>query len=186
MDVDLNQDKNGFLLGREIRNIDDYKGEMIYITAYTHQMSNVFKYKLRILDFIDKGYNVENDLKEALDVYIRIYKDKIENEALVFKSGTNVLMIKPSEIIWIETEKCKKKIMIHTIKEEISIHVTLKEIQEKLTDQFIQIHRCIIVNKEHIKKIENINEDLYVVLTGDIKEIISKRREKEVRTCITQ
>ena len=95
-------------------------------------------------------------------------------------------MVKPSDIIWIETDKHKKKIIIHTIKDEISINLTLKEIQEKLTNEFIQIHRCIIVNKEHIKKIENINEDLYVVLTGDIKELISKRREKEIKTCITQ
>lgn len=186
LDIDLNQDKNGLLLGREIREIDDYRGEMIYITAYVHQMSSVFKYKLRILDFIDKGYNMEHDLREALKAYLKIYRHSVENESLLFKVGADVIMIKPSDIIWIETDKHKKKIIIHTTKEEIRINMTLKEIQEKLTDEFIQIHRCIIVNKEHIKKIEHVNEDLYVVLTGDIKEIISKRREKEVRSCITQ
>lgn len=186
LDIDLKQDKNGLLLGREIRDIDDYKGEMIYITAYIHQMSSVFKYKLRILDFLDKGYNMENDLKEALKTYLKIYRHRIENKALLFKVGTDVIMVKPSDIIWIETDKHKKKIIMHTTTEQISINLTLKEIQEKLTEEFIQIHRCIIVNKEHIKKIEYINEDLYVVLTGDIKEIISKRREKEVRACILQ
>jgi two-component system, LytTR family, response regulator AgrA len=186
LDIDLKQDKNGLLLGREIRTIDEYKGEMIYITAHVHQMSNIFKYKLRILDFIDKGYNMENDLKEALNAYINIYRHRLENESLVFKVGADVIMVKPADIIWIETDKHKKKIIIHTTKDQISIHLTLKEIQEKLTNEFIQIHRCIIVNKEHIKKIEQVDEDLYVVLTGDIKEIISKRREKEVRACITQ
>lgn len=186
LDIDLKQDKNGLLLGREIRNIDNYKGEMIYITAFVHQMSSVFKYKLRILDFIDKGYNMENALKEALSAFLKIYKNRIENEALVFKIGADVIMVKPSDIIWIETDKQKKKIILHTTKDQISMNFTLKEIQEKLTDEFLQIHRCIIVNKEHIKRIEHINEDFYVVLTGDIKEIISKRREKEVRACITQ
>jgi two-component system response regulator AgrA len=57
LDIDLKQDKNGLMLGREIRNLDEYKGEMIYVTAYVHQMYSVFKYKLKILDFIDKGYN---------------------------------------------------------------------------------------------------------------------------------
>lgn len=186
LDIDLKQDKNGLLLGREIRNIDDYKGEMIYITAYVHQMSSVFKYKLRILDFIDKGYNMENALKEALNTYVNIYRHRLENKSLIFKVGADVVMVKPSDIIWIETDKHKKKIIMHTTKDQISINLTLKEIQEKLTKEFIQIHRCIIVNKEHIKKIEQVNEDLYVVLTGDIKEIISKRREREVRACITQ
>lgn len=185
LDIDLKQDKNGLLLGREIRTIDEYKGEMIYVTAHVHQMHSVFKYKLKILDFIDKGYNMENALKEALDVYIKIYRERIQSKSLIFKVGANVFMIKPSDIICIETDKCKKKIIIYTIKEQMSINLTLKEIQEKLSDQFIQIHRSIIVNKEHIKKIENINDDLYVVLTGDIKEIVSKRREKEIRACIT-
>lgn len=185
LDIDLKQDKNGLLLGREIRNIDEYKGEMIYITAHIYQMQSVFKYKLKILDFIDKGYNMENDLKEALNVYIKIYKDKIENESLVFKAGGNVFIVKPSDIICIETDKCKKKVIIYTVNEQISVNLTLKDIQKELTNQFIQVHRSIIVNKEHIKRIESINEDLYIVLTGDIKEIVSKRREKEIKECIT-
>lgn len=186
LDIDLKQDKNGLSLGREIRNIDEYKGEMIYVTSYIHQMQSVFKYKLKILDFIDKGYDMENSIREALNAYLKIYKDKIENESLVFKVGTNVFIIKPSDIICIETDKSKKKIIIYTINNQISINLTLKEIQEDLSNQFVQIHRSIIVNKEHIKMVENINGDLYVVLTGGLKEIVSKRREKEIRSCFTQ
>lgn len=185
LDIDLKQDKNGLLLGREIRNIDEYKGEMIYITAHVCQMQSVFKYKLKILDFIDKGYNMENNLKEALNVFIKIYKDKIQNESLIFKAYGNVFMIKPSDIICVETDKFKKKVILYTVNEQISVNLTLKEIQRELTNEFIQIHRSIIVNKEHIKRIESVNEDLYVVLTGDIKEIVSKRREKEIKSCIT-
>lgn len=185
LDIDLKQDKNGLLLGREIRNIDEYKGEMIYITAHVYQMHSVFKYKLKILDFIDKGYNMEKDLKEALNVYIKIYKDKMEKESLIFKVGGTVFVIKPSEIICVETDKYKKKVIIYTVNEQISANFTLKEIQKELTDQFVQIHRSIIVNKEHIKRIEHVNDDLCVVLTGDIKEIVSKRREKEIKKCIT-
>lgn len=185
LDIDLKLDKNGLSLGREIRNIDDYKGEMIYVTAHVHQMQSVFKYKLKILDFIDKGYNMESNLKEALNAYINIYKDKIENESIVFKSFGNVFVIKPSDIICVETDKNKKKVIIHTAKNEISVNLTLKEVQNELTNHFIQIHRSIIVNKDHIKRIENINNDLYVILTNDIKEIVSKRKEKEIKACIT-
>ena len=76
-------------------------------------------------------------------------------------------------------------IFTNTAKNEISVNLTLKEVQEELTKNFIQIHRSIIVNKDHIKKIEHINNDLYVVLTNDIKEIVSKRKEKEIKACIT-
>jgi len=186
LDIDLKQDKNGLSLGREIRNIDEYKGEIIYVTSYVHQMQSVFKYKLKILDFIDKGFDMESSIKEALNVYIKIYKDKIENESLIFKVGGNVFIIKPSDIICIETDKSKKKVIVYTIKNEISVNLTLKEVQEKLSNQFVHIHRSIIVNKEHIKKIEYINDDLYVVLTGGMKEIVSKRREKEIKACIIQ
>lgn len=184
LDIDLKQEKNGLSLGREIRDIDDYKGEMIYVTAHVHQMQSVFKYKLKILDFIDKGYNMENNLKEALVAYISLYKDKIGNELLTFKSCGNVFVIKPSDIICVETDKSKKKVIIHTINNQISVNLTLKEVQEELTDHFIQIHRSILVNKDHIKMIEHIDNDLYVVLTGDIKEIVSKRKEKEIKSCV--
>lgn len=185
LDIGLKEDKNGLMLGREIREIDDYKGEMIYITAYIHQVSNVFKYKLRILDFIDKGFKLEEDLKEALKVYLKIYKEKIQTGSLVFKEGTDVFLVKPQDIVWIETDKQTKKLIIHTVKEEISTRQTLKEVQEKLTSDFIQVHRSSIVNKNHVKKLEEIGNDLYVVLTGDIKKSISKRKEKEIRKCIT-
>jgi two-component system, LytTR family, response regulator AgrA len=151
LDIDLKQDKNGLMLGREIRNIDEYKGEMIYITAHVYQM----------------------------------HKDKMENESLIFKVGGTVFILKPSDIICVETDKRNKKVIIYTLNEQISVNFTLKEIQKELTDQFVQIHRSIIVNKEHIKRIEQINKDLYVFLTGDIKEIVSKRREKEIKECIT-
>lgn len=184
LDIDLKQEKNGLSLGREIRDVDDYKGEMIYVTAHVHQMQSVFKYKLKILDFIDKGYNMESSLKEALNAYISLYKDKIENDALTFKSYGNVFVIKPSDIVCVETDKSKKKVIIHTINSQISVNLTLKEVQEELTDHFIQIHRSIIVNKDHIKKIEHVSNDMYVVLTGDIREIVSKRKEKEIKSCV--
>lgn len=185
LDIGLKEDKNGLMLGREIREIDEYKGEMIYITAYIHQVSNVFKYKLRILDFIDKGFKLEEDLKEALRVYLKIYRERVQNESLVFKEGGDTFLVKPQDIVWIETDKQAKKLIIHTTKELISTRQTLKDIQEKLASDFIQVHRSSIVNKKHIKKLEEIGNDLYVVLTGDIKEIVSKRKEKEIRKCIT-
>jgi two-component system, LytTR family, response regulator AgrA len=185
LDIDLKQDKNGLQLGREIRTIDDYKGEMVFVTAHIHQVNTVFKYKLRILDFIDKGFSLENDLREALGVFLRMYKEKFRNEQLIFKSGTDVYMVKPSDIVWIETDKQKKKLIVHTVKEDVSVHMTLKEIQEMLGSQFIQIHRCTIVNKDHIIKLEHSGDDMYAMLTGDVKEIVSKRKEKEVAACCT-
>lgn len=186
LDIDLKQDRNGLQLGREIRTIDDYKGEMVFVTAHIHQVNTVFKYKLRILDFIDKGYNLDNDLREALRIFLKMYMEKFKNEPLVFKSGTEVYMVKPSDIVWIETDKQKKKLIVHTLKEDVSVHMTLKEIQEMLGSQFIQIHRCTIVNKEHIIKLEHSGDDMCAILTGDVKEIVSKRKEKEVAACCTQ
>ena len=185
LDVGLKGEKNGLSLGREIRDFDGYKGEMIYVTGYGHSLGTVFKLKLRVLDFIDKGPSLESDLKEALKVFLDIYRDKMESNALVFKDGSNIFQVKPSNIIWIETDKIKKKIIIHTTEGEISTRLTLSELQEKLTDEFIQVHRCKIVNKKHIKRVESDGNDLYVVLTHDIKEVISKRKEKDVLRCIT-
>lgn len=184
LDIGLKEDKNGLMLGREIRNIDGYAGEMIYITAYVHQVNSVFKYKLRILDFIDKGYKLQENLNEALELLLKITVTKKE-ASILFKEGANVYLINPSDIVWIETDKQKKRVIIHLQKEDISTHQTLVEIQGKLTSDFIRIHRSVIVNKNHIQRIEQVENDLYVVLIGNVRNIISKRKEKEFKKCIT-
>ncbi|KLU76859.1 response regulator, partial [Clostridium botulinum V891] len=66
LDIDLNEKINGLLLGREIRKLDNYSGEMIYITNHSELGFKVFQYKLRILQFIDKTFSLGKELEDSL------------------------------------------------------------------------------------------------------------------------
>lgn len=181
LDIGLRGERNGLALGREIREIDGYKGEMIFVSGYGHQMGNVLKYKLRVLDFIDKGYKPEEELREDLKLFLRSYRDKMNGSHLVYKDGGQILQTRMSDILWIESDKVRKKVVIHTIKGDQSAGLALKEIPGMLSQDFIQIHRCTIVNKNHIEKLEQRADGLYARMSDGEEKAVSKRSEKEVK-----
>lgn len=184
LDIDLGAGKNGITLGREIRNIDSYKGEIIFVTGYTHQMSNIFKYKLKVLDFIDKGFNLEKDLIESLKTYLSINKNNLNVKKITIKDGIKCYNIDPESIIFAETDKTSKKIVITCTDQTITARISLKEFSTIVPNYFLQIHRCCIINKKHVLNLRYIEKNLYVILSNNIKQPVSKRREKKVRECI--
>lgn len=65
------------------------------------------------------------------------------------------------DLIYIESRK--RKLFISTIYEETDItSCSLVQLSQKLSDQFIQCHKCFIVNGTFIRKIDRINNVLYV------------------------
>src|SRR3712207_6233086 len=143
LDIDLNEKVNGLLLGREIRKLDNYTGEMIYITNHSELGFKVFQYKLRILQFIDKNYNLSKDLQDSLITATKILQKNTPTSAektLKIKSGFQIFNIPFKDIICIETIKNSKKVQLSTNKNIIQFYTTLKELKSKLDDNFIQIH----------------------------------------------
>ena len=45
LDIDLNEERNGLLLGREIRKLDDYKSEIIFVTNHIQMAFKVLDRK---------------------------------------------------------------------------------------------------------------------------------------------
>lgn len=183
LDIDLNEKMNGLLLGREIRKLDNYSGEMIYITNHSELGFKVFQYKLRILQFIDKSYNLSNDLNDSLITATKILNksNKKDNEkTLKIKSGFQIFNIPFKDIICIETIKNSKKVQISTNKNIIQFYTTLKELKDKLDDNFIQVHKTSIVNKNFIISVNKSQENPFVKLTNNILCPLSRNGIKEV------
>lgn len=181
LDIGLRGEKNGLHLGRDIRDLDGYQGELIYVTGYSHQMGNVIRYKLRILDFIDKNMRLEQELAEDLKIFLRLYREKQGNGILSYKEGKEIHQIQIRDILWIETEKSQKRILIHTAREEFSVPLSLKEVREKLPDDFQQIHRCTLVSRRHASGLSPDQEGLYLEMDDGSRKIVAKRSEREVR-----
>ncbi|UVE39486.1 hypothetical protein KTC92_09490 [Clostridium sp. CM027] len=93
LDINLNEERNGLSLGGEIRKLDDYKNEMIFVTNHIQMAFKVFQYKLRVLEFIDKNYNIDKQLKESILIATKILnknKEEIEEKSLQIKFGKYV------------------------------------------------------------------------------------------------
>lgn len=183
LDIDLNEKMNGLLLGREIRKLDNYTGEMIYITNHSELGFKVFQYKLRILQFIDKNYNLSKDLQDSLVTATKILQNNMPistEKTLKIKSGFQIFNIPFKDIICIETIKNSKKVQLSTNKNIIQFYTTLKELKTKLDDTFIQVHKTAIVNKDFIVSVNKSQDNSFVKLTNDILCPLSRNGIKEV------
>lgn len=182
LDVELNEEKNGLLLGMEIRKIDNYSGVMIYITSHVELSQKVFEYKLQVLEFIDKHRCISKDLKKCLNIAAKIISCKSEDnkEVLEIKFGFQIFKVPTEDIIYIETIKNSRKIALYTNKDRIEFYSSLKEMKNKLGDNFIQVHKTTLANKNYIKRINKEKSNLYIEFINEYRCAISRQGVKEI------
>ncbi|WP_027624636.1 LytR/AlgR family response regulator transcription factor [Clostridium lundense] len=183
LDIDLNEDKNGLMLGQEIRKLDNYLGEMIFVTNYSHMGFKVFQYKLRVLDFIDKNCNFEKKLRESILIATNILNKKESGQAekrLQVKVESQIYNVLFKDINYIETIKNSRKVVLYTSNSRLEFYDTLKNLSSLLDDNFIQIHRTTIVNKNYIKNVCKNYNNPCVILKDGAKCMMSRSGLKEV------
>ncbi|MBZ9637247.1 LytR/AlgR family response regulator transcription factor [Clostridium sp. FP1] len=182
LDIDLNEEKNGLKLGREIRKLDQYSGEMIFVTNHIELSFKVFQYKLRVVTFINKSIHLESQLKESLLIATEILnKQKDEKKKkLIIKIGTETFNILLQDIIYIETIKNSRKVILYSTNTMVEFYSTLKELMNSLDGNFIQIHKTSIVNKKYIKSVCKNSNNPYVEMTTGDRCSISRTGLKEV------
>ncbi len=174
LDIELDNGDNGMQLARKIRKYDQ-KGDIIFITNHTVMAMYVFKYKLNVLDFIEKIDSMEIRLGEDLKQIYEKYIPKTEEEVLLtLKSGTINQVLKLSEIIYFQTTGINRKIKVVTIHGEFQFCGRLKEIERDLDDRFHKSHRACIINKDYIKEINTDPYDLYVHMKNGEKTLLSR------------
>ncbi len=77
---------------------------------------------------------------------------KKELKTLTVKIGDKILLIKLSDIVYIEAED--KYVFLHTTNGRKHLtDFTITGLEEKLPEAFVRIHRSTIINCEHIKEI---------------------------------
>lgn len=152
-DIELGKNKCGISFANEVRKYDK-NGEIIFTTSHIKRVMEVFKYKLKVLDFIDKTKNIELELKEAIKDAIKntINRDiKKEKEDFFYVESENKKhKFHFDEIISFQTTSKNHKLKISTLDSEVEFYGKLKEIEYKLSSNFIRVHRAFIVNEEYI------------------------------------
>lgn len=93
-------------------------------------------------------------------------QEEIRDGQLFFQTKARNFTVRKKEILYIESEK--RKVEIHTLKENITIYATMKHMEEQLGKGFYRCHRGYLVNMDYVAgygfgtiRLQN-GEDIYL------------------------
>lgn len=103
-------------------------------------------------------------LKELMNLDYRVVE---------FQSGSNSIIVATKDIIYIESYQ--HYLTVHTINASFKIRMNISKILQELADQnFIQVHRSYIINKNYLLRIEK----KYCFLINEIEIPIGRKYQK--------
>lgn len=158
LDIELvGEPMDGFGLGQEIRKLDS-RGFLIYVTAFPDLAFETFRYHLEALDYIVKGNPVkmQEGIRHCLKVITeRMRKEKgEEREFFSVKVMDVVKHIPVDEIVFFETAGRTHRIELHGQNDRIDFIGSMQELEEKLGERFLRVHRAYLVNLEQIAQLD--------------------------------
>lgn len=159
LDIQL-LDYSGLALAKQIRQIAKYRfTPIVFITAVPTKELEAFK-KIHCYDYIIKPF-FQDDVKQVISTLLDYCNEEKENKVLKMKQRDYIHVISQDEIVFIESKN--RKLFVSTINEVMEFSsYSLKEITNKLNDEFQQCHKSYIVNKNYIRKCDRANNQLYL------------------------
>ncbi|HEX2167087.1 MAG TPA: LytTR family DNA-binding domain-containing protein, partial [Longimicrobiales bacterium] len=99
-------------------------------------------------------------------------------ERLVVRSGGRILILRVSEIDWIEA--ASNYVRLHAGGREYLLRETMTALESKLDPmEFVRIHRSTIVRVDRIRELEPLFQGDYVVVLDDTTRLTSSRGYRE-------
>jgi DNA-binding LytR/AlgR family response regulator len=175
LDIEL-VSKDGIAVGNFIRNeLEDMQTHIVYISSKESYAMQLFK--VQPLDFLIKPILAE----QIKEVMVRSIKQKRSMGVYFeYQKGNSVFRIPLKDIAYFMSMD-KKIILVKTDGEE-EFYGKLKNIGEKLPDDFIMIHQSYIINQAYVS--EYSYETVKMVSGENLN--ISKPYRKETRSKIKQ
>lgn len=114
------------------------------------------------------------DAKTALDKQPEQPLPSVMNK-LTFKTGASTLLLDDIEVLYIEA--AGNYMCIHTLSDTHVIRETMKDLLQRLPEQFVQVHRSTLLNLHHVYKVQPHNNDYEFILTNG-RPVAASRRYK--------
>lgn len=166
LDIDLNHEMNGMNLAGKIREIQP-RCHIIFVTTHSEMSYMTFTYKVEAMDFIikDNLKEIKNRVHQCLIQIGELHTEalNVSNKTYLVKQGERVKEIPYDDILYFEAVTGSRKIVVHAKNAIIEFNGKLKDIQDALDEQFYRCHRAIIVNKDNIEKIDDIEHTIYLI-----------------------
>ena len=172
-------DKNGFEVLSEL----SYQPMVIFTTAYEQYAIQAFE--VHSVDYLVKpievkrlgktieklhqfqGFSNEADLKKLVDLFQQLQPKKVPF-SLTVKKGDRIILVRFDEITYLEAED--KYVTIHTIVGAKHLtDLTIQELTQKLSNQFIRVHRSTIINTAFILEAKRFFKGRFIITLRDGK-----------------
>ena len=166
---------DGIDIARIIRNeYNNWISPIVIITAHTSLYYEVYKQRLQVLDFIGKCENIEKNLKENIDICLRMLnKEKVYR--YIYKNIEYTINI--SEIDFIQRDG--RQIKIVTKGKIYYQNISIVDIMKYLPGYFIKSSKGTLINMKNIKEIDWTN--LLVYFKDGLKDyLVSNSHKKEI------
>lgn len=131
-----------------------------------------------------KKFSTEENKKADFDSGIASLLNELKNKQekltrIHIKIGDEVLFVNTSDIYIFKADN--KYTTICTFDDEYIINDTLASLEEKLSDNFVRIHRGFIINMDHLNKLKKWFGGKYIAVMKDKKktEIPVSRNSKD-------
>jgi two-component system, LytTR family, response regulator len=150
---------------------------VIFTTAYSQHA--VESYEKNAVDYLLKPITFDRFVRAANKAYNLYRKGSAEvtvtaqkaEPVFYIKSGKTIVKINMDAVLFIEG--LKDYVSIYTADNKHVIYKRMKELEDSLPDNFSRVHNSFIVNRDHIKKIEQGQ----VFINGQAIPISDKYRE---------
>lgn len=184
LDIEL-PDMTGFELLQQLENINF---KTVFTTSHSHYAIKAFRFNA--LDYLVKPIN-ESELDEAIKRLLKSTTNSIEvrnalanldvqsveNQKLVLAQQNGTLRLPLKQVTHIEGERNYSTIHLLSGSQELSSK-NLAYFEEILSDKnFFRSHRSYLVNKYHIKALQ----EGHFILKNEIEIPISRRKEAEAK-----
>ena len=166
MDIEL-EDGLSFEILEKISSIDF---KIIFITSFQEYAVKAFRYSA--IDYVTKPIDPDV-LFEAIDkaraslsvdsqshaiksLLYNINQTNVKDKKIVLNTTGEIYVVKPQEIIRIESEE--NYTWVYLIGKKVFVSKTLKEFEETLKDfEFVRIHKSHLINLAHLDRFDKKN-----------------------------
>lgn len=178
LDIDLQDQVNGLNIARFVKEQNPYVA-LIFITSYDNYALDAWK--LHSCGFLQKPVKIE-DFKDVFTRALLQFNGLCITKMNRLINLNSKITVKERNIYCIEKVSGTKDIKVTTNKETYVFRGTIKEIQKKLCDSFVQISRSVIINIHYIFKIEG----GVIELNNEKVFLIPPNKEKKVKELCSQ
>ena len=125
----------------------------------------------RLQQTVEKLKSFKNNLSSAtiMSVLKEFYSQKEEKKmtSITVKKGEKLIFIKLDEVTHFEADE--KYVTVYTNKENHLIEQSLSQLEQKLPDYFMRVHRSFIVNKNQVLEVQKYFNSRFVISLNNLK-----------------